>query len=190
MKPYQRSFVVEIKSTRRRSKMPPKSIWGDTDIKALAREAEAVHPSAQATVSGASSQPVDRPSGQEPVAEPAEVIVIANAPQGASPAMDANLVQAEAADQGLTDNASVDKELDAPERLFPTPVKRRRGRKLKAYADGENRRIDGAGDQDQHQRDELSLLEEENRHLKLRLAEQLHRQNVELRQKLKRFDAN
>lgn len=36
----QRSFVVERKSSRRRQKAQASSIWGDTDFKALARDAE------------------------------------------------------------------------------------------------------------------------------------------------------
>lgn len=40
MKTPQRNFVVEFKSTRRLSKTPTSSIWGDTDLKALVREVE------------------------------------------------------------------------------------------------------------------------------------------------------
>ncbi|MBB4349335.1 hypothetical protein [Aliirhizobium cellulosilyticum] len=43
MKTQQRKFVVEIKG-RRRSAVPPKSIWGYTDFSALAKEAEAEAP--------------------------------------------------------------------------------------------------------------------------------------------------
>ncbi|WP_028055615.1 hypothetical protein [Sinorhizobium medicae] len=40
MKAPQRRFVVEFKSGRRQPKARSKSIWGDTDLKALAREVE------------------------------------------------------------------------------------------------------------------------------------------------------
>lgn len=43
MKTQKRNFVVEFKSARRRSPMPD-SIWGNTDLKAHAREAEAEAP--------------------------------------------------------------------------------------------------------------------------------------------------
>lgn len=191
MKPSQRSFVVEIKSTRRRSKMPPKSIWGDTDFTALAREAEAMHLSTRPAVPGALSQCVDQPSGPQAVAEPARIVEIPTAHHVAGPLVEANLTHAEPSEQGLTDNAPVEKEMDAPETSFPNPVKRRRARKVKANADVENLRLDVTGPaHDLGRRDELALLEDENRYLKLRLAEQLHRQNLELRQKLERFGSN
>ncbi|WP_146749579.1 hypothetical protein [Ensifer adhaerens] len=44
MKPQQRKFIVEVKSARRRSTGRPASIWGDTDLKAFVREAEAEGP--------------------------------------------------------------------------------------------------------------------------------------------------
>ncbi|NTF59394.1 hypothetical protein G6K93_31340 [Agrobacterium rhizogenes] len=40
MKTTQRSFVVAFKSGRRKPKVGTKSIWGETDLKALAREVE------------------------------------------------------------------------------------------------------------------------------------------------------
>jgi hypothetical protein len=40
MKTTQRSFVVAFKSGRRQPKLGTKSIWGNTDLKALAREVE------------------------------------------------------------------------------------------------------------------------------------------------------
>lgn len=40
----QRSFVIERKSSRRRQKAQASSIWGDTDFKALARDAEVYAP--------------------------------------------------------------------------------------------------------------------------------------------------
>ncbi|MEK1925326.1 MAG: hypothetical protein AAAB11_07755 [Rhizobium giardinii] len=40
MKTPQRNFVVEYRSGRRQSKVQANSIWGDTDLKALAREVE------------------------------------------------------------------------------------------------------------------------------------------------------
>lgn len=40
MKTPQRRFVVEFKSGRRQPKAQTKSIWGDTDLKALARDVE------------------------------------------------------------------------------------------------------------------------------------------------------
>lgn len=44
MKPQQRKFIVEVKSARRRSTGRPAPIWGDTDLKAFVREAEAEVP--------------------------------------------------------------------------------------------------------------------------------------------------
>ncbi|MET4689523.1 hypothetical protein [Sinorhizobium fredii] len=44
MKPQQRKFIVEVKSARRRSTTSQSSIWGDTDLKALARAAETEAP--------------------------------------------------------------------------------------------------------------------------------------------------
>jgi hypothetical protein len=44
MRTQQRKFVVEIKSGRRQVKSIGKSIWGDTDFKALARQVEGDEP--------------------------------------------------------------------------------------------------------------------------------------------------
>lgn len=44
MRPQQRKFEVEVKPSRRRTTTRPSSIWGDTDLRALAREAEADAP--------------------------------------------------------------------------------------------------------------------------------------------------
>lgn len=44
MKPQQRKFIVEVKSARRRTTTSPSSIWGDTDLKALVRQAETEAP--------------------------------------------------------------------------------------------------------------------------------------------------
>lgn len=44
MKPQQRKFIVEVKSPRRRLTTSQSSIWGDTDLKAIARAAETEAP--------------------------------------------------------------------------------------------------------------------------------------------------
>ena len=44
MKTQQRKFVVEFKSGRRRSAKQPDSIWGNADLKSLARQAQAEAP--------------------------------------------------------------------------------------------------------------------------------------------------
>ncbi|MGJ7041615.1 hypothetical protein J2Y63_004890 [Shinella sp. BE166] len=67
----QRSFVVVKKNSRRQSKAQASSIWGDTDFKALAREAEIDAPGIFV------EQPV---AAEPPAAEPALVEEVAEAP--------------------------------------------------------------------------------------------------------------
>ncbi|WP_256119201.1 hypothetical protein [Shinella lacus] len=67
----QRSFVVVKKNSRRQSKAQASSIWGDTDFKALAREAEIEAPGVFL------EQPI---AAEPPAAEPALVEEVAEAP--------------------------------------------------------------------------------------------------------------
>lgn len=76
MKTPQRRFVVEFKSGRRQPKAQTKSIWGNTDLKALAREVEETTPhlfnpsEAAGTLNSAETAPAD-PIDAEPVNQPA-----------------------------------------------------------------------------------------------------------------------
>ena len=61
----QRSFIVEIKSSRRRPKVQASSIWGDTDFKALADEVEAQAPHMFAETQKPAKPVVDVPTAAE-----------------------------------------------------------------------------------------------------------------------------
>lgn len=60
-----RNFVVELKSSRRQTKPQNRSIWGDTDLKALASEVEANLPVSR--VGRGTSLALEKRSKQQPI---------------------------------------------------------------------------------------------------------------------------
>ncbi|KNY31091.1 hypothetical protein SAMN05892877_116114 [Rhizobium subbaraonis] len=68
MKKINRSFTVEYKNARRRSERKPDSIWGDLDLKSVARQANEAAFSSAREHSDASR--VDEPIGQDRSIEP------------------------------------------------------------------------------------------------------------------------
>uniref|UniRef100_UPI003F4954A0 hypothetical protein n=1 Tax=Ensifer adhaerens TaxID=106592 RepID=UPI003F4954A0 len=177
MRPQQRKFIVEVKSARRRSTIRPSSIWGDTDLKALVREAEAdaphlFEPAARAGELFA-APPVDdsvvirTPHDAAEIFEPAELTQDARGIQDASACSSIPLPQEDRANPALA----------APER-------RRRARTMR---DAANKGIAVASEVSN---DELVALEEENRRLKGLLVRRLQLENTQLRKMLERFGAN
>jgi hypothetical protein len=181
MKPQQRNFVVEIKSTRRRTKLPPKSIWGDTDFKALAREAEAVHLTGDEVVSEALRRDVALPTSPEMPAEYDAIV-----PNGSDKPNEAHPA---AANQEPATDVVPQAEAAAPPRAWRKVSKLRREKGLRPPAEGQPAaEVDlSPADRTSPPQDELSLLEEENQRLSQLLAEHLRQQNMLLRKMLKRF---
>jgi hypothetical protein len=189
MKTQQRKFVVERKSGRRRLTMQPKSIWGDTDLKALVREVEtdAPHLFEPSAVSDTSfqiseSQTEPRPdvqqshdteTGDQPPTEILPVAAEQNTLQGGD----------------LASGATVQLRPNGPRPRPQRKAKRRRVASDNRQAESANialtvrPTIDKGGATD----DELVALEQENRRLKGLLAQHFRQQNVQLRAMLARF---
>jgi hypothetical protein len=179
MKKPQRSFVVEYKSGRRKvdSKVPS-SIWGNLDLKSVARDVEAVLP-----VQGEPSKQPERPAPAtrapaQPIPTSAGIDVI-ESPNLASSVLGAGSVEPNGNDQH-------DVGADAVPAI--------RGRKSGA---GTRRRRMPAGQPHPPERrrtpadhsgepDDLEQLEKENRLLKTMLAAKLRQENSWLRERLRR----
>lgn len=188
MRTQQRNFVVEIKSARRRLKTEPKSIWGNTDFKALVRDAEATHPFMQNAVTETSVPYQDLP------VKPGQHTANNDALESAEPQLsDVSLVETGEIQQVQQEMASTH---DAV--AVPAAVERKRGPR-KAYLHrgaALSSTVEDAGgalhaqifDGLDSSSDELALLEEENRRLKKLRAKQLSEQNTQIRTMLARFE--
>jgi hypothetical protein len=185
MRTQQRSFVVEIKSTRRQLKTQPKSIWGNTDFKALARDADASLPFMHNAVLEPSPHLNDLPVEREQGAAP--VIASTDIPPPVVPSMaedDTKLILREA-------TSTVEPAVDVnktPKHLRKAVPNRQKSTAMRLVEHGsEVRPILVAGDQAEIPSGELTLLLADNRRLKLLLVEHLRRENAQLQQMLKRF---
>jgi hypothetical protein len=168
MKTSQRSFVVEFKSARRRGAAKPMSIWGDTDLKKLVREAEAAHTFKRDVLSETSGRDDDTLSQVEAVGKPA-VRVLEGSGAALMPLPQQTFEPIPA--------TQIRKAPPARERPTLTKVKPARSKKVAA-----------SPKQDQNAGDELEVLEAENLRLKRLLADELNSQNRQLREMLERFD--
>ena len=193
MKTQQRKFVVELKSARRRSAIRPASIWGDTDLKALAREAEADAPHLfeASIVSKAPSQD----GALRPDARP-ETHLNDNTEAGDDTQISASSVEAEqtySPQQGndLTLGSVPQLKEDVSGRRSPRVARRRRKADVIHHANGviDAAIVQSTATQFEAPADELVVLDEENRRLKGLLAKHLRQENMQLRKMLARFGA-
>lgn len=187
MKTQQRKFVVEIKSARRRSPMSD-SIWGNTDLEALVREAkaEAPHLFEGNTAPDASGQ--DVPVPQEDHTQHSDDKVAEN--QKASMAASQHVL----ATQHDTGSASSSIAVSQPnkDRFEPRPKKmsqQRRKENVKRRPSFAKDLLDQRSISPQLGAisDELVALEAENRRLKSLFAQSLHQENFLLLKMLERF---
>ncbi|MGF6178376.1 hypothetical protein [Ensifer sp. 4252] len=172
MKPQQRKFIVEFKSSRRRSTVQAPSIWGDTDLKALAREAESeaphlfeidgravdLAPKQGAEVRAQEEITLDSVPRLNPNTAPEEVTVLPD------PSEEASLVDV----RPVTTAVPQISKLPRPARVRPA-----RSKTLDTPI--------------QVSVDDLAALQEENRRLKGLLARRLQQENAQLRRMLERF---
>jgi hypothetical protein len=186
MKTQQRKFVVERKSGRRRVTIPPKSIWGDTDLKALVLAAETDAPnlfdrSAASDTPSHVSEPQTEPEVQQnhdtkasdqPPIESFPAAAEQNSPQG----------------DDLTFGAAKPSKLNAPRSRRPKKAKRLREASDSRQAESANIDfIELPTDNGETTDEELFLLEVENRRLKALLSEHFRQQNMQLQTMLARF---
>lgn len=188
-----RQFVVEIKSTRRQAKGSARSLWGSTDLKALARE---VQDEASHLFSA------DTPSDDLDERSAASITPALTLPEAKT--FDRHLAPPATLDAiepiwvGQQDTATVP--VDDPQGNEPT----RDEAELASPVEASNRRADTSESiSNSHKKsranllrphdvnkamDELVLLEAENRRLKILLAARLRQENLALAKMLRRFD--
>lgn len=174
----QRNFVVEYKSNRRQPRETAKSIWGNTDLRALS---EAVADDMPATI--AARQPSETPLAMESAITPQPEPVLTELPpvaalREACPVVEPIAPVIEAAESVP---ASKKPEKVRKQRLART-AKKRAQRAPRASAAMRAAAISF------DERDVLSALELENRRLKGLLVDKLRRENDELIAMLRRFE--
>lgn len=188
MKTTQRSFVVAFKSGRRQPKMVAKSIWGDMDLKALAREVE---DKASHLFSSNEASSTPHVGG--------DMLPDLDVARPAIPSTDD--VEADVATQHQANRPAAEDIAQVQERrpaLQPhatsivvtrNRTKRASGRRIPHIS------MTALGDQGRQSKtamdpisfDEVAVLDAENKRLKKLLVEKLRAQNLQLEKMLERF---
>jgi hypothetical protein len=200
MKTPQRKFVVEFKSPRRQQKARTNSIWGDTDLKALAREVEgqasdlAYSPKTE-IVLGTNTADLP-PVAMGSVAETAGIVDAAQIEQ-----LSGDDLKTEELPRRSSEHTDLDPEVVAAEALnIQAPLGRpepqtisklaaikRSGRRQRSTSPGTLAQTAPAAVYTEPGLDEIAALDAENKRLKLLLVEHLRDQNMRLEQMLERF---
>lgn len=201
MRTPQRSFVVEVKSGRRQSKAPASSIWGDTDLKAVAREVQdkPSHPFSSNEVTGTPDaggdtlpDPTNAGSAGEDADDPDVAQALIPSAMGAElvvSKLEADCPAVEAVAHGQESQPTAQ----------PQAASARAARKRASYGSthANAQTFTGAYQKQSAQSvtfkdpislDEVTALEAENKRLKGLLAEQLRAENLRLNKMLERFD--
>ncbi|MDW9500546.1 hypothetical protein CN074_13005 [Sinorhizobium medicae] len=202
MKTPQRRFVVEFKSGRRQPKTKANSIWGDTDLKALAREVEekasylfnsneaplppdsaemGLADSLNAASASEDGGDIDMARAVIPSSNGAETEILKHAADPPAAEAVVQVQESQPASQPRTITTG-------------TPRKRARRGAAKTMANDsqvghEDRQAQTGTVDSPISLDELAALEADNKRLKRLLAEQLRAQNLWLKKMLERFDA-
>ncbi|YCI06012.1 hypothetical protein M1D34_28600 (plasmid) [Ensifer sp. D2-11] len=197
MKTPQRRFVVEFKSGRRPPKAQTNSIWGDTDLKALAREVEETTPhlfnsnEAAGTPDSDETAPVD-PINAEPVNERADDVDFALAAIPSPNGAEVGTSKHHQAEHPAETVVQVEESQPASQpRTTSTGTPRNRAAAqtiaLNSNVEHEDRKAQTG---DPISLDELAALDADNKRLKRLLAEQLRAQNFWLKKMLERYMPN
>lgn len=180
MKPQQRKFIVEVKSARRRTTTIPSSIWGDTDLKALVRQAE-----------------TEAPHLFEPAQHPGEPTPGQSAEVYPNESAGTDAVELTSDPAPPTEENIRTEDVSGPASLSPMEANRTKTipPEDKPKRQGPTRRVRPLGSRTitaapEAIYDELAMLEVENRRLKWLLAQRLEQENVQLRKMLERFGTN
>ncbi|WP_087003288.1 hypothetical protein [Rhizobium sullae] len=192
MKTSQRKFVVEFKSGRRAMKARTNSIWGDTDLKAFAREAEdkVPHPFNSDGAPGTPDQGRDMPCDPMNPGNASDHAAEANVAGTATPS--GNGAGGEVPNQHEASVLAAEVVAQVPEskpgpqpRTTSTGTPRNRV-KRGPIAMGRNKppSAESAPARDSVSLEEVAALGAENKRLKTLLAEQLHLQNLQLKKML------
>ena len=200
MKTPQRRFVVEFKSGRRQPKAQTNSIWGDTDLKALAREVEDTAPHLFDSKKGPGTTDSDETRPADPI--DAESVRADDVDVARAAIAFANGAKVEISKQHEVDHAAEtvvqvqeSRPLSQP-RTNSTSTPRKRAKRAPAQTIAlnpkvghEDRRAQTGAVDDPISVDELATLDADNKRLKRLLAEQLRAQNLWLKKMLARFNA-
>ncbi len=176
MKKPQRSFVVEYKSARRRSdSKAPSSIWGNLDLKSVARDVETALP-----VQGEASK---QPEAPAPITRaPAQ---LAPSSAGTDMVESSGLASSVFGDGSVEVNGNEKQDVGAD--AVPAIRERKSGgtreRRMPAGRPHRPGRKETPADHNDEP-DELKQLEKENRLLKTMLAAKLCKENLWLRERL------
>ncbi|MGF9566895.1 hypothetical protein AAIH70_25650 [Neorhizobium sp. BT27B] len=172
MKKPLRSFVVEYKSGRRKvESKAPSSIWGNLDLKSVARDVEVALVQSEPSKPGKASAPAHIPEQSAPTSSSIDMVDIG----------------------GL--EVSIDDVSAAPDRAdeqdigaaVPAISRRKSGRAVRERRSPAGRRLLQDRRQipvEQNEPDDLERLEEENRLLRTMLAAKLRKENSWLRERL------
>lgn len=201
MKTPRRRFVVEFKSGRRQPKAQTNSIWGNTDLKALAREVEETTPHLFNSSEAAGTPNSDKTAPAYPIdAEPANPRVgdvdVALAAMPFANGAEVEISKHHGADHPPETVVQEEESQPASQaRTTSTSTPPKRAKRAYAQTIAHNSEV-GKEDPKPQTRtvderislDELAVLEADNMRLKRLLAKQLHAQNLQLKKMLARFD--
>ncbi|RVH18377.1 hypothetical protein CN200_14770 [Sinorhizobium meliloti] len=197
MKTPQRRFVVEFKSGRRQPKAQTNSIWGNTDLKALAREVEETTPHLFNSSEAAGRLNSDETAPAYPIdAEPAnpraDDVDVALAAMPFANGAEVEISKHHGADHPPETVVQEEESQPASQaRTTSTSTSRKRAKRAYAQTIAHNSEV-GKGDpkpvDERISLDELAVLEADNKRLRRLLAKQLHAQNLQLKKMLARFD--
>ena len=201
MRTPQRGFVVEFKSGRRQSKVRTNSIWGDTDLKAVAREVDDTvsHPFGSHQATGTPdaggdivADPINAGAADERVGD----LDVAPALIPATDDAELSVPKQQQTDHRAVD-AVVHVEESQPASQPPASSGRVARKRAKRVSTAANAKISTGVQDDQSTPsttledpvsfDEVAALEAENKRLKRLLAKQLHTENLQLRKMLERL---
>lgn len=201
MRTPQRGFVVEFKSGRRQSKVRTNSIWGDTDLKAVAREVDDTvsHPFGSHQATGTPdaggdivADPINAGAADERVGD----LDVAPALIPATDDAELSVPKQQQTDHRAVD-AVVHVEESQPASQPPASLGRVARKRAKRVSTAANAKISTGVQDDQSTPsttledpvsfDEVAALEAENKRLKRLLAKQLHTENLQLRKMLERL---
>jgi hypothetical protein len=187
MKTQQRPFVVETKSSRRKSFAQPKSIWGDIDFNVLVREAEAETPHLfkPAGPAEVAKQVAELKEEMKPRDVESQSEDLSAVEHSLSPLMEENADSSTQPEQKIGAAAKPSDEVKIVRDGSVRGVDRQR----KSRDGMQSSRLDGVpwiyeGD------DDLILLGQENRRLKTLLRDNLILENERLRHMLQRFGSS
>ena len=202
MKTPRRSFVVEFKSGRRQSNARASSIWGDTDLRAVAREVEEkawhlFHSNEAPSTSNAGGAVLSDVINAGATGERASELHVTRAAILSADGAEVDLPKQHPADRLTVE--SVAQVLESQPSSWPQATSRGGARKRAKPAPARaisHTSMAAPGDQTPQSNttvgpislDELAALDAENKRLKRRLAEQLYAQNLRLKKMLERFD--